>query len=216
MRTEPTPAELAFGPTPSQTIGPFFHYGLPWKGGADLVGSSDIGARADLFPAENYLLAIPRPRGLPQGDAIEISGCIYDGAGEPVPDAMIETWQADAAGRYAGTGKPHDPHFLGFGRASTNDDGTYRVRTVRPGRVAGPGNSLQAPHVAVSIFARGLLNRLATRIYFEDGEGNATDPILSAVPLERRATMTALFAGPAAWQLDIHLQGPSETVFFAL
>lgn len=216
MRTKPMPAEPTFGPTPSQTIGPFFHYGLPWKGGADLVGSSDMGARADLFPAENYLLAIPRPRGLPQGEVIEISGCIYDGAGEPVPDAMVETWQADSAGRYAGTGELHDPHFLGFGRAATNDDGMYRVRTVRPGRVAGPGKRLQAPHVAVSLFARGLLHRLATRIYFANGEGNDSDPILSALPPERRGTITAHSAGPAKWRLDIHLQGPSETVFFAL
>lgn len=209
------PAEPLFGPTPSQTIGPFFHYGLPWKGGADLVGSSDMGARADLFAPERYLLAVPRPRGTPSGEIVELCGCVLDGAGDPVPDAMVESWQADANGRY-----PGDPgacsDFVGFGRSSTSAGGEYRIRTVRPGRVPGLGDSLGAPHIALSVFARGLLNRLVTRAYFADGIGNDADPVLAAVPPERRATLIADGQGHGHWRLDIHLQGSRETVFFAL
>jgi protocatechuate 3,4-dioxygenase alpha subunit len=210
-----------FGPTPSQTIGPFFHYGLPWKGGADLVGSSDMGARADLFPAAHYLLAPPAVRSLPQGEVIEITGRVLDGKGAGVPDAMIEIWQANAAGRYCSSGDartqiPLDPHFVGFGRSSTSADGEYRFRTVRPGRVPGRGSELQAPHVAVSIFGRGLLNRLITRLYFADGEGNDSDPVLSAVPEQRRKTLIATSVALGSWHLDLVLQGSDETVFFSL
>lgn len=210
-----------FGPTPSQTIGPFFHYGLPWRGGADLVGSSDMGARADLFPPAHYLLAPPAVRSMPQGRLIEIAGRVLDGNGAGVPDAMIEIWQANAAGRYCSTGDvrtdiPLDPHFVGFGRSSTSADGEYRFRTVRPGRVPGLGDELQAPHVAMSIFGRGLLNRLTTRLYFADGEGNEKDPVLSAVPEERRKTLIATSTASGSWQLDLVLQGPDETVFFSL
>lgn len=209
-----------FGQTPSQTVGPFFHYGLPWKGGADLVGKSDMGARPDLFPEEHYVLNLSSPSGIPAGEAIVVAGRVIDGNGDPVPDAMIEIWQANAAGRYRSVNDDRDevsadPHFVGFGRSSTGDDGVYRFRTVRPGRVPGPGDSLQAPHLAVSVFGRGLIKRLATRIYFADGEGNSTDPILALVPVARRAT---LIAQPAdgGWWLDIVLQGPRETVFFDL
>ncbi len=209
-----------FGQTPSQTVGPFFHYGLPWKGGADLVGKSDMGARPDLFPDAHYLLNLSSPTGTPQGEVIEITGRVFDARGDVVPDAMIEIWQANAAGRYASPDDarddvPLDPHFTGFGRASTSKEGLYRFRTVRPGRVPGPGNSLQAPHLAVSVFARGVLKRLATRLYFADGEGNDVDPILSLVPKERRDTMIARL-GEAAWRFDIRLGGEGETVFFDL
>jgi len=209
-----------FGQTPSQTVGPFFHYGLPWKGGADLVGKSDMGARPELFGEQHYVLNLSSPTGAPLGEAIEIAGCVYDAGGEIVPDAMIEIWQANAAGRYASPDDMRedvalDLHFIGFGRASTSDDGVYRLRTIRPGRVPGPGNGLQAPHLAVSVFARGVLKRLATRLYFADGEGNDLDPILNLVPEERRAT---LIAQPmdGGWRLDIRLGGDGETVFFDL
>lgn len=210
-----------FGQTPWQTVGPYFHYGLPWKGGADLVSRSEMGARPDLMPSEHDLLSSSGLTGTPQGEAIEIAGCIHDGAGEAVPDAMIEIWQANAAGRYASTDDrrdhvPTDPHFVGFGRAATDTKGIYRFRTIRPGRVPGPGNALQAPHIAVAVFGRGLIKRLATRLYFADGEGNDTDPVLALVPEERRHTLIAQRRADGTYWLDIFLQGEDETVFFDL
>jgi protocatechuate 3,4-dioxygenase alpha subunit len=209
--------EELFGQTPSQTVGPFFHYGLPWKGGADLVGASDLGARRDLFPPEHDVLATTQSAGLPSGDIIEIAGHVLDGEGQPVPDAMIEIWQANAKGRYCSPDDARqeleiDPAFVGFGRCATGADGTYLFRTIRPGRVPGPGNTLQAPHIALSIFGRGLLNRLATRLYFDDGEGNEIDPVLSQVPQDRRHTLIAKRSGNR-WVLDILLSGSNETVF---
>ena len=210
-----------FGQTPSQTIGPFFHYGLPWKGGADLVGKSDMGARADLIPESHYLLACPSPRDPPRGEVIEIAGRVLDARDEPVPDAMIEIWQANAAGRYASDEDrredvPLDPAFVGWGRAAALADGEWRFRTVMPGRVPGPAGTTQAAHVAVSIFARGMLKRLATRIYFADGEGLKGDPVLAAVPEDRRETLIARRLGENTWWLDLRLSGEGETVFFAL
>ncbi len=210
-----------FGQTPSQTVGPFFHYGLPWKGGADLVGKSDMGARPDLFGEEHYVLNLSAPTGIPEGEVIEIAGQIFDAKGVAILDAMIEIWQANAAGRYASVDDtredaPLDPHFVGFGRASVDPDGIYRFRTIMPGRVPGPGNTLQAPHLAVSVFGRGLLNRLATRMYFQDADGNDDDPVLGAVPDTRRQTLIARRRDDGHWWFDIHLQGEAETVFFAL
>jgi len=208
-----------FGQTPSQTVGPYFHYGLPWKGGADLVGRSEMGARPDLMPPEHDLLGPSGVTGTPQGEVITVAGRVHDGNGEAVPDAMIEIWQANAAGRYASPGDdragvPLDAHFVGFGRAATDPEGVFRFRTIRPGRVPGPGNSLQAPHIALSVFGRGLLKRLATRLYFADGEGNDTDPVLALVPEARRRTLIAQRRPDGGWWLDIHLQGDRETVFF--
>ena len=210
-----------FGQTPWQTVGPFFHYGLPWKGGADLIGASDIGARPDLMPPEHYLLREPSARGPVVGQPIEIVGRVFDADGAPVPDAMIEIWQANAAGRYNSLDDrrealPLDENFTGFGRSSTGEDGAFRFRTLLPGRVPGPGNSLQAPHIAVGVFGRGLIKRLVTRLYFEDGEGHDEDPILALVPQARRATLIALkdASAPGVYRFDIHLQGEHETVFF--
>jgi protocatechuate 3,4-dioxygenase alpha subunit len=210
-----------FGQTPSQTVGPYFHYGLAWKGGADLVQRSTMGARLDLIPPEHYLLGDSNLTGTPQGEVIRIAGCVYDGDGQPVPDAMIELWQANAAGRYASPEDdrqevPLDAHFVGFARSATDEAGVYRFRTVRPGRVPGPGNTLQAPHLALSVFARGVIKRLATRLYFADGEGNDTDPVLAIVPQERRGTLIAKREADGTWRLDIRLQGADETVFFDL
>lgn len=209
-----------FGQTPSQTVGPFFHYGLPWKGGADLVGAEPIGARPELFAEEHWVLNLSSPRGEVSGERIEIVGRVTDAEGAPVPDAMIEIWQANAAGRYASPDDsrkdlPLDQGFIGFGRASTSEDGEYRFLTVKPGRVPGPGNSLQAPHIAISVFGRGLLKRLVTRLYFDGDAANADDPILDPVPAERRQTLMARRDGDA-WRFDIRLQGERETVFFDL
>lgn len=204
-------SDALFGQTPWQTVGPFFHYGLPWKGGADLTGSSELGARPELFAPEHYLMRTPSPRSPVDGVALEIFGRVLDGDGNPVPDALVEIWQADARGQYreAGSGR----NFIGFGRAATMNDGSYRFRTILPGRVPGPGNSLQAPHVAVGVLARGLLKRLVTRLYFPDGEGLDSDPILELVPQARRDTLMARKES-GGYRFDIVLQGTGETVFF--
>ena len=204
-----------FGQTPSQTVGPFFHYGLPWKGGADLIGESDLGARPELMGPGHYVLAEASPKGPFFGEPIEISGRVLDADGLPVPDALIEIWQADTTGRYGG----NEPGgFIGFGRCATSEAGEYLFRTLRPGRAPGPGGIVQAAHIAVGVFGRGLLKRLATRLYFEDGDGLIEDPVLQCVPAERRETLLArrVAGSPAAYRFDIVLQGPAETVFFAL
>jgi protocatechuate 3,4-dioxygenase alpha subunit len=185
---------LIFSTTPSQTVGPYFAIGLPWPEGPHAV-----------------------PDGTP--GAIRITGMVYDGAGEPVPDNLIETWQADPDGRFADLhgygGRSTLEGFRGFARSGYEDgDGSYEILTVKPGRVATAGGSLQAPHIDVSVFARGMLNRCVTRIYFADeAEANDADPLLSRVPPERRQT---LIAQPSAdgYRFDIRLQGPGETVFF--
>lgn len=200
-----------FGQTPWQTVGPFFHYGLPWKGGADLTGTSDLGARADLVPPEHYLLRTPAPRDPVEGVAIEVFGRVLDGEGRGVPDALVEIWQANAQGQYDAPGAGEK--FIGFGRAATGGDGEYGFRTILPGRVPGPGNSLQASHIAMSVMARGLLKRLVTRIYFPDGEGLDTDPILELVPPARRDTLVAR-SESGGYRFDVVLQGAGETVFF--
>lgn len=187
---------MIFGPTPSQTVGPYFAIGLPWDGGP--------------FAA---------PENAP--GAIRIAGTVYDGGGEPVPDSLIETWQADREGRFADLhghrGPSRLPGFRGFARCGAEDgDGSFEIVTVKPGRVPGPGGVDQAPHIDVSVFARGMLHRCVTRIYFADEpEANATDPVLAAVPAERRVTLLAQ-PTDGGYRFDIRLQGPDETVFFAI
>jgi protocatechuate 3,4-dioxygenase alpha subunit len=187
--------EKILEPTPSQTIGPFFH---------DALLSTD---RSRLVPTDHP-------------EAIRVYGTVYDGAGEPVTDAMVEVWQADGAGRYDHPaddreGPPPEEGFSGFGRTGTADGGRYEIVTVKPGAVSGPGGEMQAPHLNVSVFARGLLRRLITRLYFADERGaNATDPVLAAIEdPDHRAT---LLAEPedGGYRLDIHLQGEQQTVFF--
>ena len=209
-----------FGQTPSQTVGPFFHYALPWKGGADLIGQSALGARTELFPADHDVLNVSPVHRPVAGETIEVRGQVFDGDGAPVPDALIEIWQANAAGRYASPADPRtelplDEGFIGFGRAASLDDGSYCFKTVRPGAVPGPGNTLQAPHIAVGVLGRGLIKRLVTRLYLADGEGLDADPILALVPTERRGTLIAEPSGSASvYRFDIVLQGERETVFF--
>lgn len=132
---------------------------------------------------------------------------MLDGAREPLPDALVEIWQADSGGTYGGP----FPH---FGRAATADDGSFVFRTVRPGCVPGPGNSLQAAHIAIGVFGRGLLRRLATRLYFEGDPDLSDDPILNLVPAARRTTLVARRTGSSSYYFEIVLQGPDETVFF--
>lgn len=180
------------GATPFQTVGPFFHFGLSFDGSNRLKG---------------------------KGTRIVVEGTVTDGAGAVVPDALIETWQADAGGRYRhpeDTRGPADPAFDGFGRAATDAKGRFSLETIKPGPVPGPGNRLQAPHLVVGFFARGLLTRLVTRIYFDDEAGNETDPILELVPGARVGTLLAKRIGEGRYRFDIALQGKDETVFFAV
>jgi protocatechuate 3,4-dioxygenase alpha subunit len=210
------------GQTPWQTTGPFFHFGLAWKGGADLTADSSLGCRPDLS-VDGHDVLIERnntQRHLAKGDKIELIGNLFDNTGAPLTDALIEIWQANAAGRYASADDRRsdvaiDPNFIGFGRGSTDKSGGYRFRTIRPGRVPGPGNSLQAPHIALGLIGPGFLRRLTTRVYFADAVENADDPILALVPEARRATLIAQREAvtPATYRLDIRLGGPRETVF---
>jgi protocatechuate 3,4-dioxygenase, alpha subunit len=186
--------------TASQTVGPFFHFALDRPQWSDLTTDGAAGLK------------------------IRIEGQIRDGDGDAVPDAFLEIWQANAAGRYAHPEdtqeKPLDPRFRGFGRAVTDAKGFYRFITIRPGPVPGHGNALQAPHINVTLFARGLLKHLATRIYFADEPANEADPVLGGItdPALRK-TLLATRQGdgePAIYRFDIVLQGDGETVFFEI
>ena len=145
---------------------------------------------------------------------------VLDGEGAPIPDAMIEIWQADAEGKYNHPAdwqeKVADVECSGFGRLATDENGMCVFETVRPGRVAGNDGGLQAPHLEISVFARGVLNRLVTRAYFEGDPANLEDPILALVPAERRATLMAHADSRNAgdWRFEIRLCGEDETVFF--
>jgi protocatechuate 3,4-dioxygenase alpha subunit len=155
------------------------------------------------------------------GERIRIEGRILDGDGVPVPDALVEIWQANAHGRYNHpldqSAAPLDPSFIGFGRSGTDDDGCYWFETIKPGPVAFDDKRLQAPHIGFSVFARGLLNHLVTRLYFSDEPANADDSILQLVPADRRATLLAtreLVGETVVYHFDIILQGEGETAFF--
>lgn len=189
------------GITPFQTIGPFFSYCLtPEPGGLRGITGADL-VTPDMA-----------------GTRITIAGRVLDGDGAPLSDAVLEIWQADGDGRYPEPGRDDD--FRGFGRCETDAQGGYAFTTVKPGRVQVgplPGGASQAPHVAMSVFARGLLVRLATRIYFADEDGNAADPVLALVPAERRATLIAARRPEAGvYRFDVRLQGDGETVFFEI
>jgi len=182
--------------TPSQTVGPFFHIGCSKLTVSDLAGTSVPGIR------------------------LAFEGRVLDGDGNPVPDAMIEIWQADASGKYAcpadTQNKQLDPQFRGFGRVATDQNGRFRFTTVKPGSVPGPENTIQAPHLLVSIFMRGLLNRLVSRMYFPGDSLNDGDPVLKSVEPSRRKTLIArpTEGSKDTLQWNVILQGKNETVFF--
>lgn len=188
------------GQTPSQTIGPFFHDAL-MRDGVD-----------DLDPERRA------------GDPVVLSGTLTDGSGAPIDDAMLEVWQPDGAGRFLHPLDRWDAvdaqSFVGFGRVATDQSGGFRLRTVMPGRIPHPSGEDQAPHLNVHVFARGLLDRVMTRIYFEGDASHATDPVLRACDPARRHTLVAVHSGTeegvAHYRFDIRLQGDDETVFFTL
>lgn len=184
-------------PIPSQTAGPFFHLGCTQDHSCGRLGSDST-----------------------HGERIRLVFHVFDAEGTPVDDAMIEIWQADGEGRYpqaeAREKEPHQAQFNGFGRMATDAHGVAAFETIRPGRVPDTKGGLQAPHIDVSVFARGLLQRLVTRVYFAGAPENMEDSILNLVPAERRET---LYAGQSPinrgeWIFPIHLSGERETVFF--
>jgi protocatechuate 3,4-dioxygenase, alpha subunit len=180
--------------TPGQTVGPFFAVGLTRPEWSDLA------------------------RNNPEGKRITIEGRVLDGDGAPVPDAMIELWQANTAGRYdhiedQQADKKLDPNFHGYGRVATDPQGRFKITTIKPGPVPGRGNALQAPHINVAFFARGLLKQLFTRIYFADEPGNASDPLLSSIDDSVRRTLIAQKGDAGVYRFDFVLQGENETTF---
>ena len=182
--------------TSSQTVGPYLHIGLTWLVTDNLVAPGV------------------------EGEPITIEGRVTDGDGKPVNDALVEIWQANRHGRYAhpedtGTA-PLEPAFTGFGRLPTDADGRFRFTTVKPGRVPAPGGGLQAPHINVTVFMRGMLAHLVTRIYFPGDPANADDAVLQAVAPERRPTLIAkpLGGSAGAFEWNVRLQGEGETQFF--
>ena len=185
--------------TPSQTVGPFFAFGL--------------------IRGDEHVLVNDQTR----GQRIIVHGHVFDGGGAAVDDAMVEIWQADAAGIYGHPGDPRhtqvDNHFRGHGRAGTNNrEREYRFKTVKPGAVPWEGAMTQAPHLNMCIFARGMLLHVITRVYFSDESSNERDPILSSIAdMARRKTMIAAretIEDAPTYRMDIHLQGDRETVFF--
>jgi protocatechuate 3,4-dioxygenase, alpha subunit len=194
---------MALPLTASQTVGPYFAIGLTYEERPSTLRHRLIGPDT-------------------AGQRIHVQGHVYDGDHAPVPDAMLELWQANAAGRYhhaADTRQqlPLTPGFTGFGRTGTDEEGRFWFETIKPGRVPGPNGRAQAPHIVVTVFARGMLNHAVTRLYFADEPSNAEDAVLQLVPAERR---TLLLAQPhdhgneRAYQFDIVLQGEGETPFF--
>ena len=185
------------GQTPSQTVGPFFRDALIRGGENILVNEQTAGRR------------------------ILIKGRVLDGAGQPVPDALVEIWQADANGFFNHEADPNqaqaDPHFHGFGRSDTVDNGRFTFKTIKPGIPAYAGTGQAAPFVNVRVFARGMLIHAVTRLYFADESGNEQDAVLYSIDETRRHTLIAQRAETAdlpTYRFDIHLQGENETVFF--
>jgi protocatechuate 3,4-dioxygenase, alpha subunit len=190
------------GITPSQTVGPFFHYMMtPHAYATREVFSTDLTEGTDL------------------GDTIRIEGRLFDADGEPMTDVLLEIWQADPAGRYATTEATlegnHRP-FHGFGRCDSDKAGGFHFTTVKPGRVMGANGKLQAPHIAVTVLGRGLLKHLVTRFYFEGEAANGEDQVLQLVPEARRQTLMLKQGADGIWRCDVRLGGENETVFFAV
>lgn len=208
--------DLYLGQTPGQTLGPFFRQGLLRSAGVFQVPGLCDEPR-DVF---GDVLAGPGCA----GERVIVEGVVYDGLGQPIGDALLEAWQANAHGRYHHpldtSGRELDPAFQCFGRAATDEAGRFRFETVRPGAVAGPGGSVQAPHVNLVLGARGMTRHAFTRLYFEGDERLEADPVLTAVPAWRRPTLLARASGQrggaSVYRFDIHLQGERETVFLDL
>jgi protocatechuate 3,4-dioxygenase, alpha subunit len=184
--------------TPAQTVGPFYAIGLTSR-------------RMNLLVTDST-----------QGERIRIEGRVFDGDGKPISDAMVEIWQANTYGRYNHPDdkqeKPLDPSFTGWGRSGTDENCFYSFETIKPGPVPGPGDSVQAPHINVAVFARGMLTHAFTRIYFADEPANQADPVLKLV--KNKARQSSLIAARTeqnrkpVYHFDIRLQGKDETVFF--
>ena len=183
-------------PTPSQTVGPFF--------------------RIELTSEEHCVTRLAGPK--TRSERVWITFRVLDGEGAPIDDAMLEIWQADATGKYNHPDDPRpgtaDEGWIGFGRLQTRDDGSSVLETIKPGCVR--HNTVQAPHLTVAIYARGMLKQLYTRVYFAGDAANEADPILALVPADRRDTLMARPdpARPGHWHFDVRLQGEPETVFF--
>jgi protocatechuate 3,4-dioxygenase, alpha subunit len=198
--------------TPSQTVGPFFAYGLSPKGRAQWDPN---GTYAWKETAGDNLITPDA-----SGQKIRVEGIVYDGDGKAITDAMLEIWQADAQGRYASpcdTRALPNSQFMGFGRSATDKTGVFSFDTIKPGAVPGPNGKAQAPHVMFCIFSRGMLRQVYTRMYFPDEAANASDPILAVVPEDRRGTLIArkeMRGGLPVYTFDIRVQGENETVFF--
>lgn len=180
------------GPTPWQTVGPFFHYALPYEAGTQVAGAQRSGS-------------------------IRLGGRVFDGAGTPIPDSMVEIWQPDESGAFVDTPHiyevPEPDGFRGFGRCATGTDGEYEFHTVKPSAVPTVDGREQAPHITMSVFARGMLRQAVTRVYFDDeAAANADDPLLAGLEPTRRTTMVAARTGEG-FRFDIRLQGDDETVF---
>jgi protocatechuate 3,4-dioxygenase alpha subunit len=184
--------------TTSQTVGPFFKIGFDWFYRDNLIGE------------------------VASGERVTIQGRVFDGDGLPVPDAIVEIWQANAHGKYDhpedAQNKPLEPGFKGYGRVPTSAEGMFRFATIKPGPVPGPNEKEQAPHLVISVFMRGLLKRLVTRMYFPDDARNVSDQILNLVEPARRSTLIAkkTAGGPGILEWNVVLQGAEETVFFDL
>ena len=185
-----TGSQTTAGLTPSQTVGPFFHYALPYDAGPRLVAEGADGA-------------------------VRLSGVVLDGEGAPIPDALVEIWQAGADGSFPEEPGVYDEPtaFRGFGRCATDADGGYEFVTLKPAGVPTLDGTAQAPHIAMSVFARGMLRRAVTRVYFGDeAEANAADPLLQEVPDDRAATLVAAWVD-GGYRFDVRIQGDQETVF---
>jgi protocatechuate 3,4-dioxygenase alpha subunit len=188
------PSTTGLGCTPSQTVGPYLSIALPWPDGPDVVAPGTPGA-------------------------VRLAGRLTDGANEPVPDGLIEVWQADPDGRFNHPDDPRGPQiypgFRGFGRCPTDTEGRFGFTTLKPGALPDGSGGVEAPHLDVSVFARGLLNRVITRIYFPDEpRANAADPVLGGLPAETAPLLVAVAEPDGSLRFDIRLQGVGETPFF--
>lgn len=214
MTTVTTPAFVHYTETPSQTGGPYVHIGLAPKQAGFEIFENNFG----------NVLVTPETK----GERIKLEGRVFDGSGTPVRDVLIEIWQANAEGKYAHPGdtqdKAIDPSFRGWGRTGADfDSGVYSFETIKPGPVAGRDGKVQAPHICMVLFARGINTGLHTRVYFADeAQANGTDPILGGIEWEvRRDTLVAQRSerdGKVVYTFDVRLQdtadGGAETVFF--